>query len=107
MNSNQTVLDLNSVAYANSYWRNQHGQIRKYKPTLPTANGSMFNPNEYASYHHSFPQETMMERAMRLDILDTWTFVECLQLRNSHSLSYTGKKGRAMQQAFNAKVFSK
>lgn len=104
---NHRVLDLKSVAYADGFWRNQYGHTRRLKPKRPTTFNSEFNPNEYASHHRDYPLETMMERAKRLDILDVWTFVERFQLRNSHSVSYTGKKARAMQQAWNEKVFGK
>jgi len=104
--NNHTIVDLKKVAYANCFYRNQHANVfRRVLPKQPSANGSLFNPDEYAATHSDYPKETMMERARRLDILDKWLFVCKLQLSNGHTLEYTGEKGKSIWRAWNEKIF--
>jgi hypothetical protein len=103
---NHTLLDLSKVAYANFYYRNQHSSIfTRTLPKRPTANGSPFNPDDYAYYHSDYPQETLLERAKRLEILDRWTPVCKLQLSNGHTLEYTGDKAKAIWSEWRKRIF--
>lgn len=104
---NHTELDINVIAYGNCYWRNQHSQHNRLKPTRPTAYLSEFNPSDYAAYHHDYPKETLIERARRLDILDKWLFVAKFQLNNSHTIEFTGDKARDMWAMWKAKLYNK
>lgn len=105
--NNNIVVNLSKVSYACLIWTNQHNNLfRNSKPKSPTVNGSTVN-NDYASYHHSYPNETLIERARRLDILDRWEPVLKLQLSNSHRLTYRGKKALSLWNAWKAKIYGK
>jgi len=106
--NNHTVVDLRKIAYANFYYRNQHSNaFTRTLPKRPSANGSQFNANDYAASHPSFPPETLLERAKRLDILDKWLPVCKLQLSNGHTLEYTGDKAKSIWKKWTEMQFNK
>lgn len=107
MNTNHTVVDLNKVSYANFYYKcaTLYGDItRRTLPKIPTINGDSFNQNEQRIQTSN---ETMLEYAKRKNLLDTWVPACYLQLSNSHSLTYTGKKAISIWEAWRSKQFKK
>lgn len=105
MNTNNTIVNLDKVAYANFFWSNGKGNTRFVKPDYFTVNGQQIDAHALARCHDDWPRETEVERAKRLMILDVWYPVIVFQLSNSHSLKYTGKRALALRDAWNAKVF--
>jgi hypothetical protein len=105
--TNRTKLDLNKVQHATFFYRNQFGNEREIKPTVVTSRNVKFSPAEIAFPNPNFPNETMLERAIRLRILDMWTPVIKFQLTANHSIEYTGKKAIALNEAWNARIFGK
>lgn len=106
MLNNKIVVDLNKVQFGSVHYVNQYGDIKQKKPDYPTVYGKEV-VYEYAAYHPDFPGETMLQRAVRLDILDKWTPICIFQLSANHTLTYTGEKAISMWKAFNIKIFKK
>lgn len=103
----QLTIDLKAVAYAKFYYTNQDGSKRRTKPLSPTVHGVSFSLDSFAPSLHSFPRETNMERALRLEVLDTWT--PCCQyaLRNNYSLVFRGEKAKQMWKTYNNHIYGK
>ena len=112
-NSNRTVVDLNKVSYANFYWTAVHGSVcRSKKPRKPTVNGTDVDDKEFVpqittTSGETWPRETVLDRATRRQILDTWIPTVRLQLSNSHSLTYTGDKAQSIWKEWNRRQFNK
>lgn len=102
--SNRKVVDFRKVVYANFYWRSGTYH-RELKPRNPTVRGVEIVPNEFASPHHDYPCETLLERARRLQILDIWIPVCVFIMTNGHRLEYTGNKAKELWKTYNTKVF--
>ena len=113
MNSNRTVVDLNKVSYANFYWATSFGLLRKTKPTTPTVNGVSLSKTDFAPAvigvdgKEVFPRESMVARATRRKLIDSWEPHCVLQLSNSHSLTYTGAKAQSIWKEWNRRQFKK
>lgn len=105
--NNKIVIDLGKVQYGSFWYVNQEGRIAYYKPPKPTVRARMIDTREPASYHPDYPGETMYERAIRLDLWDSWQPVCSFQLTANHSITYTGKKAVAMWAAWNERIFNK
>lgn len=105
--SNRTIVSVSKIAYAVFYWRS--GEYERFlKPKLPTVHGCEIEPNEFAAYHTDYPQETLVERARRLDLLDSqWVPVFKLILNNGHTLEYTGKKALSLKEKYSSQQFGK
>lgn len=103
--NNRIIVDLTKCQHAISYWRNQFGQHSVLKPNVPTVRGKIVSPLEPALFHPSFPGETMLQRATRLQILDDWHFECQLKLHAGGYLVYTNEKGLAIMEAWNARIF--
>lgn len=54
------------------WWQNQEGVRRDAKPELPTVFGREIDPHALAYRVPDAPEETMLERAQRKGLLDTW-----------------------------------
>lgn len=77
---NSIVFDMNKVAYAKLFYRDQLNTTHRHRrPTYPTAFGERI-PDE------------LMEIATRRELIDEWTPVVRVQMTNSHSLEYEGKR---------------
>lgn len=97
-NSNRKIINLNKVQYVWLYYENQEGDKVQTKPQWSTVRGIRMQDSEYAyPYITSYPFETNLECAKRLDILDEWTPVCKVQLSKHHQLKYTGKKSISNQ----------
>lgn len=86
----------NKVAYFKFFYENQEGLRVKHKPEFPSARGVRLD-NIQAFPHVDYPNETLLERARRLDILDAWTPVCVVQMCNSHSITYCGAEAIKMK----------
>lgn len=114
MTTNHTVLDLNKVAYANLSWFT-HGQasVQRLKPRTPTVNGTRVDPQDFCPAvvgkdgKEIYPRELAIERAKRRGLVDVWRPQVTLQLCNSHSVVYTGKKAQRIYREFSRRQFSK
>lgn len=109
MNSNKIVLDLNKVQFAFYYWVNQYGNYMYHEPNDNSiyVQGTFVNGHEIAAYHPSYPGETMLERAKRLDIIDAWVPTCLMQLTANHSVIFTGKKATTMWKMWCAKIIKR
>lgn len=114
MNTNQrTVLDLGKVAYANFFWRSTRQGITHtvpLKPRFPTYDGLVI-PKDIKRIQPECEgemlNETMLEYAKRMHLVDNWIPVVKLQLTNSHTLEYTGEKAQSIWKAWNERQFKK
>jgi hypothetical protein len=107
MRNNSVVLDLRKVQWGVLDWQNQDGLIRKTCPTHKTVNGAEFEPSAPAGKLDAYPGETMLERAIRLDLLDVWKPVVTFQLAANHNVIYHGKKALSMWRVWQSRIFGK
>lgn len=103
MPSNRTIIDLGKVAYVDYYYANQYGDITPTLPSMDTLFGRAIDPAD--KILHS--EETVLQRAKRLNRLDKWVAHCRMQLNNSHSITYTGDKAKSMYSAWCARIFGK
>ena len=101
----RTVIDIKKVQHASFIYRNQSGLIADTMPKSPSVNGEHIEPNLVAGYHMEYPGETMVERALRLGIIDRWTPVVVFTFAANHNVTYTGKKATDMWKAWNKYIF--
>lgn len=105
-----TLIDLSSVAHATFYYRNAEDNIHLIRrPNKPTVRGVIIETNRttYTLEHQCYPCESLLEKAKRLDILDHWTPVIKLQLRNGHLLTFEGSKAEKLNTLWKAKIYGK
>jgi len=107
MSNTQLTISLDKVIYCRYWYENVEGQSVKCKPSQPSVRGVTFNPNAFASYHQDYPLETLMERAIRLDILDTWTPVCLCKTVSGKSVTYQGAKATKIWETYNAMIFNR
>ena len=106
--NNHLVVDLNKVAYAVFFWRNQHSEANRLRPKHPTAHCSRIYEDDYAwPYSLEYPAETAIERARRLDVLDHWIPVVRLRLACADVIEFTGKKAKSVWKEWNYKIYGK
>ena len=105
--NNRIVVDLNKVAYAWLYWKNQRGDIRETKPSSATVHNTLLKPEFAWPLLHEYPKETALERARRLDLLDSWTPHLRLRLSAADTLEFTGPKAISIWETWCAKQFGK
>jgi len=101
MTNNTIVVDLNKVQFANLYWKNQYGNVKRLKPRKPTVHGTRFNPNDLHITEHIL----MIEFAQKHRLLDIWNPVCRLQLSSNHWLEYTGDKALSIYKEWNRRIF--
>lgn len=102
-----TTFDIGKVVHATFYWRNKEDNIHKeIKPPLYSTHGVSFNPSEFASHIEGYELETLLERAIRLDILDSWTPTIILRTINGR-LTYEGERALSIRKQWNARVYGK
>lgn len=115
---NHLVIDLNKAAFAWHYWRNQHGEVRRLKPTKPSCRGMTFDPKETVTLcinnGSSFegqelppPKITLLQLAEVRGCLDHWTPVTRFRMTCSDILEFTGDKAQSLWKAWNEKQFKK
>jgi hypothetical protein len=102
-----TILNFRAVQHACLQWRNQHGNLRvsALPVTVYSVYGEVFindvgDLKDYAAYHPDYPNETMYERAKRLDILDVWTPQARFKLSANNELLYRGEEALKIYEAY-------
>lgn len=102
-----TFCSISKASYVRLYYVNQNGIERSTKPNRPTVNGRDIAVNELAAWHPLHKHETMLERAVRLKLLDTWTarLEVCFNFNNK--LVFKGEKAIKLWKTFVANVKSK
>jgi hypothetical protein len=104
----QLTVDLKAVSHARFFYKNQLGLETAHKPIRDTVNGAVVPYKQYAlPMLHEYPHETWLERFRRFKVIDRWRPVCILQLRNNHSLSFTGDKAKQMWASYNAHIHGK
>lgn len=103
------TFDIRKVSYAKFFWKTNEGCIKNKKPRFPTVRGVKVEDEEALALcdMSDLSQETMLERARRLEILDVWIPVVIFQMTNSHSLEFIGKRALSLHKAWLAYVFGK
>jgi hypothetical protein len=99
-----TVIDINKVAYAWFYYVNQWGHTYR-KPIVSVHGIEIQEPDGYALYHHDYPLETNLERAKRLDILDTWTPIVWFKFTTTRKIAFSGDRALSLWATYRAKIF--
>ena len=106
--STNTLPNLHKVSHVFTWWDNGRGVQCKKEPQHPSANGMPIQSiHSLAMWHPLFPDETELERAIRLGILDTWYFVCELIMNNGHKLVYKGEAAVKIYDSYKGIVFSK
>lgn len=105
--SAQRTVNFRAVQYMENYWTTRTGLARKLKPKQPTVNGIGVSPILLAAWHYNYPGESELERANRLDILDTWTFNTKLVITANKSLHYKGESAKKIAKAYNGYIYGK
>ena len=103
--NNHLVIDLNKVAYAWFYWRNQFNEVLRKKPIGPTVHRTPFDPDEKISL--SGVILSRLEHARLLGIQDRWTPVVRFRMCCADVLEFTGDKAQSLWKAWNEKQFKK
>lgn len=102
------TIDIKKARYASFGFVNQEGNISSHQHKMPTVNGSTFMENDYAyPLDHNYPNETRIERARRLDILDRWTPIVIFIFTKYDRVEFRGERAKSLWQAYNAFMFSK
>lgn len=104
--NNNLVIDLNKVAYAWFYWRNQFNEVLRKKPIGPTVHCIPFDPDEKITLVIG-ETITRAEHARRLNVQDTWTPVVRFRMCCADVLEFTGPKAQSLWKAWNEKQFKK
>ena len=105
-----SIINLRSVAFATMYYVNQYGHTRRNKPRGETIfDGTVVVDREAVAYpwYHDYPNETELERARRLEILDDWRPVTRFVFSKRHSVKFTDEKAIEMWKAWSAYIFNK
>lgn len=108
MNSTYKDFDLSKVVSIEFYWRNKEDTIKHSKqPKYFSCNGIIFNAKEYAPHLKGYELETTLERARRLDILDSWTPVIKLKMFSNYPLIFEGLRALKIKAMWDAKIYGK
>lgn len=100
------TIDLSKVIYCRLLYSNQCGLTRLSKPTF-TINGVSYEENELASYIEGYEQETCIERARRLGLLDVWTPLVIVKMQSRYTLTFSGTMALRIWRAWQSKIFNK
>lgn len=103
---NRIICALPKAQWADLFWLSDHGGVRDLKPKHPTVNGDIVG-DDLAAALPQFPNETMLARATRRGLLDTWTPHLIVQFAANHSLRYSGGKALRIWKAWQAIQFGK
>jgi len=106
MSAKQLTIDYNAVSHAALYYENDKGNTRRTLPRCKTVNGQPI-PDEKALWLPDYPDETMLERAIRRKLLDRWWPVCILQFRNNHSMTFSGDKAKQKWKQYNQHIYGK
>lgn len=106
--SAQLVIDYSKIVYAAYFHRNQTSTLtRRVKPRKPTINGVALNMLATARpYFHDYPHETVLERARRLDAVDTWIPV-CVLGTVRQKFRFEGEEAIKQWKAYKSFKFGK
>lgn len=108
MNNKQTTIALNKVAWMTYYWRTECGQYTKLsKPSFMTVHGQHFLTDEFAPHINGYEQEKMLDRALRLQLLDTWQPCLTVAFSATKHLRFTGDKATSLWNKWQAMQFCK
>lgn len=105
----QILVNFKAVRYATFYYVNQsHTYKRRTLPKYPTTNGSeLIDPNGEAFPHTDYPNETNLQRASRLNLVDIWTPVCELEFAAHRKLKFIGEEAVKMWKSYRAYIYGK
>lgn len=90
-----TIFSFSKVSYIERYWQNQFGDKRYCAPRM-SVHGTNIIGQDPALPHPDYPQETLYERALRLDLLDKWNLHIKVHLTFGRALEFTGTRAEAI-----------
>lgn len=105
--NNKIVCDLNKVQWAIFKYQNQYGNELYKLPDTTTVFGEAVDSEARALYHHDYPDENLLMRAIRLGLVDNWTPKLMLKFSANETLIYTGDKAKEIYKAWCAKIYGK
>ena len=82
---NNKICDINKVQYAELFFVNQYGNKRLKMPEHPSVRGDEFNPDAICQSSGGL---SMIEYAVRNNMLDKWTPIAEFQYASNHYLSF-------------------
>lgn len=104
---NKILVDINKCQWAKFYYRNQYGQTSPVLPMFQSVRGEYVSSKDLALFHPLYPGESMLERAYRLELIDSWQPEITFKLTANECLVYTGDKAISMNELWKAKIFGK
>jgi hypothetical protein len=104
--TSQITVDFRKVQWCAYFYINQEGLQKRCKPVRPTVRGLEIG-DDVALAHPDYPQETMLERAKRLGILDVWTPKCVLHISANRCLCFSGKKAVTIHLAYRKYIYDK
>ena len=107
LDDNHKLVDLRKVQWASLHYANQHGQTSQTNPKTPTVFGEPCSSDQLALHHPLFPGESILERAKRRNMVDTWYPVCRVKLSAGRCLIYTGRRGLSIWEAWKARIFGR
>jgi len=103
----QRTIDFNKVQWADYWWQNQDGAKSRTKPLGISVHSCLIEPDKPAMYYWKFPNETNLERATRLGIIDKWHPVCVLTVSANRTLVYKGEAATKIWKNYNAHIYGK
>lgn len=91
----QLTIDYRAVSHAKYWYENWCGMVRRTCPKLPTFNGVELDIDD-----------VLRVKALKKP-LDKWTPHVRLQLRNNHSLCFSGEAATKHWKAYNKTIYGK
>lgn len=110
MNLTHHSIEPSLILHARFYYRNSENNYhRDSLPLNPTIHGTEMvdMDKEYAPFNMDYPHETLLEKARRLDILDTWTPVLVCKCKGRESYTFEGELAKEMWSEYRKWRYSK
>ncbi len=104
MKDNRIICDLSKVQWARFGYRNQHGNFRNIKPSVPTVHNQVFATSDRV---FGMSGLSMLDYAMQNHLLDIWTPEVRFKVTANCTLTYVGDKAVSLYKAFCERQFNK
>lgn len=109
MNACIILPNLRKVIYSKFYYTNQYGEQCDMLPATPTVHLRAVSEDEFtvAIPSRNIPRESMLQRAIRFNMLDRWTPQLKLRFSAHALLSFSGDKAVKLYASYKGVVFKK
>jgi len=103
------IINFKLVQYASMHYENQFGEMIRNKPKGRTIYGGLkvVDDSEAIPYYMDYPNETQLERARRLGIIDQWRPIVVFTYSSNKTVCFTGEKAKSMWEGWSKYIFDK